>query len=157
MDNLNAIACEPCRSKKCKCDRKLPICSQCLLSPLSCRYAEGGKRGLPAAYMNSIEKRLQDTEAALYATLRALQDMDGLESLSLNVESGPKTESRPRRSKAEKQKEWMQRPLQTSEDILTWFRDEQQRPSTHSARKDAKVTGEATAAYVKTKHQQAFV
>lgn len=95
--------------------------------------------------MTSIEKRLQQTEAALYASLRALQEMDGLQSLSLNAEGASKTESRPQRSKAEKQKEWMQRPLRTSQDVLTWFRDEQEQPSTHSTRQDARLTGEATA------------
>jgi len=97
--------------------------------------------------MTSIEKRLQDTEAALYAALRTLHEMDGLRSLALNTDGAFKTESKPQRSKAEKQREWMQRPLQTSEDILAWFRDEQQ-PSTHSTRQDAKLAGEATASTI---------
>ncbi|KAB8207317.1 hypothetical protein BDV34DRAFT_192070 [Aspergillus parasiticus] len=43
----NSISCEPCRQKKCKCDRLLPICTQCATTPSSqskCIYPESGKR-----------------------------------------------------------------------------------------------------------------
>ncbi|KAB8221171.1 hypothetical protein BDV33DRAFT_170838 [Aspergillus novoparasiticus] len=43
----NPISCEPCRQKKCKCDRLLPICTQCATTPSSqsrCIYPESGKR-----------------------------------------------------------------------------------------------------------------
>ncbi|KAE8145760.1 hypothetical protein BDV25DRAFT_62395 [Aspergillus avenaceus] len=42
----NPISCEPCRQKKCKCDRLLPICTQCTSTSTQnkCVYPESGKR-----------------------------------------------------------------------------------------------------------------
>ncbi|KAH7083353.1 Alpha/Beta hydrolase protein [Paraphoma chrysanthemicola] len=98
-----------------------PLCSQCHSSPSLCRYQEGGKRGLPAAYMISLEHRLRDTENALYASLRALQQQGNqtLSSLEAAIEDSPVVQIP--RSKAEKQREWEQFPLQTGEDLATWF------------------------------------
>jgi hypothetical protein len=103
-----------------------PTCSQCQISPLLCRYSEGGRRGLPVAYMTSLEARLQDTEAALFAALSTLQEIDSVHSVSLKTDGSSMQCSKPQRSKVEKQKDWKRRPLQTREDIITWFHDEQQ-------------------------------
>jgi hypothetical protein len=92
-----------------------------------CRYQEGGKRGLPIAYMASLETRLQDTEAALYSTLRALHDQRGITSEPLEIETDALPTQNHLRSKAEKQHDWKQRPLRTSENIVAWFGGEQQR------------------------------
>jgi hypothetical protein len=136
-DDLNPIACESCRSKKCKCDRKLfvltqtsplyiadshsPSCSQCQSSPGLCRYQEGGKRGLPAAYMIRLESRLRDTENALYASLRTLWKESNQSSPSLHLMVADLMVPRSQPSKAEKQREWEQSPLRTGEDIVAWF------------------------------------
>jgi hypothetical protein len=135
---LNPIACEPCRSKKCKCDRKLfvpilatthprpdsrrPTCSQCQSAQL-CRYQEGGKRGLPVAYMTSLENRLQETEAALLAAVNALQGRGGVDAIDFCAADEV---SKVQRSKAEKQKEWKRLPLRTVEDLVAWSVEKQQ-------------------------------
>ncbi|KAH7092916.1 Alpha/Beta hydrolase protein [Paraphoma chrysanthemicola] len=104
----------------------LPICSQCQSSPSLCRYQEGGKRGLPAAYMISLENRLRHTENALYASLGALQQQgtQSLTSLEAAIEDPPVLQIP--RSKAEKQREWEQFPLRTGEDLATWFEQMEQ-------------------------------
>jgi hypothetical protein len=134
--NLNPIACEPCRSKKCKCDRTLyvqstlsnhrpnlhrPACSQCH-SPGLCRYQEGGKRGLPVAYMTSLENRLQETEAALLAAMNALRDRGGIGAIEVPVDGGEKTSC----SKAEKQQRWKRWPLRSGEDLVAWCVEKEQ-------------------------------
>jgi hypothetical protein len=142
QERLNAIACENCRSKKCKCDRKLfvlsiptthtipakdlasPICSQCQSSSLPCQYQEGGKRGLPATYITALEKRLAETETALYASLIALQELNGKQLLDCNLPS-TSTPTRPR-SKAEKLEDWKRLPLQNSEQLNAWLQAQQQ-------------------------------
>jgi hypothetical protein len=97
-----------------------------------CRYQEGGKRGLPVAYMTSLETRLVDTEAALYATLCALHDQRGITSESIDIETAVLPNRKYTRSKADKQHEWKQRPLRTSENIATWFVDEQRHTSSNN-------------------------
>jgi hypothetical protein len=92
---------------------------------LSCRYQEGGKRGLPVLYMTSLENRLHDTEAALYSTLSALRG-HGIDDFKGPVSAGNMYPAeRPQRSKAEKQAEWKQQPLRTKEDLLAWFQERQ--------------------------------
>ncbi|KAF2830535.1 hypothetical protein CC86DRAFT_162669 [Ophiobolus disseminans] len=125
--DFNPIACETCRSKKCKCDRKLPSCSQCQMSSLACRYQEGGKRGLPAAYMTSLETRLHDTERTLYAAVRALHANDGIASVLAFLDADIPTYPITPRSKVDKQSEWKRRPLQTSKDLVVWFEEQHQR------------------------------
>ncbi|CAO2655831.1 Nn.00g046340.m01.CDS01 [Neocucurbitaria sp. VM-36] len=99
-----------------------PICSQCQDFSLLCRYQEGGKRGLPAAYITSLERRLQETEIALSATLFSLQEVKGFEFLERNMISARSVPGRAR-SKAEKQNEWKRLPLQNSEHLAAWLRD----------------------------------
>jgi len=118
---LNAIACENCRSKKCKCDRKIPICTQCRTSSLPCHYQEGGKRGLPAAYITALEKRLADTEAALSASLIALQTQNVTRLTDGHLSVAISQASQPQRSKAEKLEEWKRLPLQTDEQLAAWL------------------------------------
>ncbi|KAF2844898.1 hypothetical protein T440DRAFT_300038 [Plenodomus tracheiphilus IPT5] len=138
MVDLNAIACENCRSKKCKCDRMLfgnhyptglflnltplsPSCAQCQTSSLVCRYQEGGKRGLPAAYIQSLEQRLAETEAALSASLCALQHKNDLGLTDTYFSNAAAYTSSRDLSKAEKQNEWRQLPLRTGDDLITWL------------------------------------
>jgi hypothetical protein len=75
--------------------------------------------------MTSLETRLHDTEAALYATLRALHHQRSITSGPIDVETVALPGRRFPRSKADKQHEWKQRPLRTSENIAAWFADEQ--------------------------------
>jgi hypothetical protein len=77
--------------------------------------------------MTSLENRLQDTEAALFTTLHALETQGNgdLSSLSFNSNGNVNCamSPRPSRSKLEKQNEWRQQPLQKSEDLIAWFEE----------------------------------
>jgi hypothetical protein len=78
--------------------------------------------------MTSLENRLQDTEAALYAALKTLHERDGHIGLAnWPAESISPALSTPQRSKAEKQHEWKRQQLQTGEDLVAWFAEKQQR------------------------------
>ena len=98
-----------------------PSCSQCLLSSLTCRYQEGGKRGLPVAYINSLERRLRETESALYAAMLALEEQDSIKSSNM----GCLNTSREL-SKSERQDDWKRLPIQTPEQLAIWFQEKQQ-------------------------------
>jgi hypothetical protein len=77
--------------------------------------------------MTSVEKRLQNTEAALYVALNALHERDGgIGSISLPADGNTLTTSTPQRSKTEKQHEWKRLQLQTGEDLVAWFLEKQQ-------------------------------
>jgi hypothetical protein len=106
----------PSRLAKTLCS---PTCLQCQNSLLLCQYQEGGKRGLPAAYIAALEMRLAETETALSTSLIALQELDGLQLLGHDLR-GRSTSTR-QRSKAEKVEEWRQLPLQTSEQLKAWL------------------------------------
>ncbi|KAF1922565.1 uncharacterized protein M421DRAFT_48328, partial [Didymella exigua CBS 183.55] len=114
------IACDNCRSKKCRCDRRVPSCSQCRASSFICRYQEGGRRGLPIAYINSLERRLRETESALYATLLAHNEQD-IKASNFGLLKPPRE-----LSKTERQDDWKRLPLQTPEQLATWFHEKQQ-------------------------------
>lgn len=98
-----------------------PSCSQCRASSLICRYQEGGKRGLPIAYINSLEKRLRETESALYATMLALDEHNSIKAGNLSLFKAPRE-----LSKTERQDDWKRLPLQTPEQLAIWFKEKQQ-------------------------------
>lgn len=102
-----------------------PTCSQCYTSPLSCHYQEGGKRGLPAAYMAGLEDRLQETEIALHAALRAIHDQTGVAIMSTHLDIARKSAPAFQYTKSEKQKSWRRQPLLTSEDLSAWLQERQ--------------------------------
>lgn len=86
-----------------------------------CRYQEGGKRGLPIAYISNLEKRLRETESALYATLLALNEHDNIKASSIGLLKSPRE-----LSKTERQDDWRRLPLQTPEQLAVWFEEKQQ-------------------------------
>ncbi|KAL4941629.1 hypothetical protein BDV06DRAFT_177827 [Aspergillus oleicola] len=112
-ERQNPIACEPCRQKKCKCDRILPFCSQCSESA-RCVYPESGKRGLPQGYITHLENRLAATERALYSTYAYLRTISP-RSFSI-VES-----SQPNTSRTAAVNEWSRLPLRNPDDLELWF------------------------------------
>ncbi|PSN68639.1 hypothetical protein BS50DRAFT_586082 [Corynespora cassiicola Philippines] len=132
MDELHPIACEHCRSKKCRCDRKLPSCSQCQAALLSCRYVEGGKRGIPAAYITALEARLQETENALYATLATLDERGGIHCTTMPSGQAKLTSEWNKLSKKEKQRFWERRPLLTNDQLIKWFRERRQQEGSNA-------------------------
>ena len=99
-----------------------PQCSACEALVLECRYAEGGRRGIPAAYIQSLEDRLAETEAALLTALAAIDSMHdegtGMSQLLMEFPDPISRES----SKIEKQDEWKRLPLQSAEQLQTWFK-----------------------------------
>ncbi|KAF4903855.1 Depudecin biosynthesis cluster-specific transcription activator DEP6 [Colletotrichum viniferum] len=115
------IACESCRQRKRRCDRKLPFCLQCSHEPGRCQYPEQSKRGIPNGYLNKLETRLAETEAALFRVLSG-----ALDSHTYDAASSPALLSQaawtPRQNKVDRVKEWESLPLQTPTDIQAWFR-----------------------------------
>jgi hypothetical protein len=105
-------------------DVSSPTCSQCQSSSLPCQYQEGGKRGLPAAYIAALEKRLAETETALYANLIALQELNGKQLPDRDLAGA--TISTRHRSKAERLEEWKRLPLQTGKQLDAWLQAQQQ-------------------------------
>ncbi|KAI8264272.1 Depudecin biosynthesis cluster-specific transcription activator DEP6 [Colletotrichum sp. SAR 10_77] len=115
------IACESCRQRKRRCDRKLPFCLQCSHEPGRCQYPEQSKRGIPNGYLNKLETRLAETEAALFRVLSGTMD-----SQTYDAASSPALLSQaawtPRQNKVDRVKEWESLPLQTPNDVQAWFR-----------------------------------
>ncbi|EQB51250.1 hypothetical protein CGLO_09219 [Colletotrichum gloeosporioides Cg-14] len=115
------IACESCRQRKRRCDRKLPFCLQCSHEPGRCQYPEQSKRGIPNGYLNKLETRLAETEAALFRVLSGTMD-----SQTYDAASSPALLSQaawtPRQNKVDRVKEWESLPLQTPTDVQAWFR-----------------------------------
>ncbi|KAF5521098.1 Depudecin biosynthesis cluster-specific transcription activator DEP6 [Colletotrichum aenigma] len=115
------IACESCRQRKRRCDRKLPFCLQCSHEPGRCQYPEQSKRGIPNGYLNKLETRLAETEAALFRVLSGTMD-----SQAYDAASSPALLSQaawtPRQNKVDRVKEWESLPLQTPTDVQAWFR-----------------------------------
>ncbi|EED15949.1 hypothetical protein TSTA_010650 [Talaromyces stipitatus ATCC 10500] len=118
---LHPIACEPCRQKKCKCDREIPVCSQCLGEPSKCNYPESGKRGLPLGYITQLEQRLAVTELALFEALATLHSL-GHDETGL-VKASVKSGIESRQGKQSLMEEWRKLPLRDglTEDIETWW------------------------------------
>ncbi|KAF6803577.1 C6 finger domain-containing protein [Colletotrichum sojae] len=117
------IACESCRQRKRRCDRKLPFCLQCSHEPGRCQYPEQSKRGIPNGYLNKLETRLAETEAALFRALSGT--LDG-QAPGFDSASSPALLSQPawtpRQNKVDRVKEWESLPLQTPSDLQAWFR-----------------------------------
>ncbi|KAK7444912.1 hypothetical protein Landi51_08270 [Colletotrichum acutatum] len=109
------IACESCRQRKRRCDRKFH-------EPGRCQYPEQSKRGIPNGYLNKLETRLAETEAALFRVLSgALDHAQGFDSAS-SPALLPQAAWTPRQNKVDRVKEWDSLPLQTPDDIQAWYR-----------------------------------
>lgn len=109
---INAVACESCRTRKCKCDRLLPACTQCSSNSAKCTYPELHKRGFPEGYMSGIEQRLIDTETAL------LQALSSSPIPAVVIHRFAKAGSAA--TKANRMKEWQDLPLTTAADRQKW-------------------------------------
>ncbi|KAH8879779.1 hypothetical protein GQ53DRAFT_23883 [Thozetella sp. PMI_491] len=113
------IACEACRQRKRKCDRLIPVCTQCTDTPSRCKYPSPNKRGIPVGYVSRLERRLAETEAALYRAL--LRNGHN----SLDVTESPDGVKWPdqtsHRSKDDLMHEWDRLPLDSAPGVLTWY------------------------------------
>ncbi|KAI9903733.1 hypothetical protein N3K66_000262 [Trichothecium roseum] len=115
----NNIACESCRTKKRRCDRSLPVCLQCANDPSSCHYPEENKRGLPSGYVNKLEARLAETEAALYQVLGQRQQQYDAHPVPAPALASA---APPGQNKADRVREWECFPLQSDLDVRAWYR-----------------------------------
>ncbi|KAF3809734.1 hypothetical protein GCG54_00005275 [Colletotrichum gloeosporioides] len=117
------IACESCRQRKRRTltHPRRPFCLQCSHEPGRCQYPEQSKRGIPNGYLNKLETRLAETEAALFRVLSGTTD-----SQTYDAASSPALLSQaawtPRQNKVDRVKEWESLPLQTPTDVQAWFR-----------------------------------
>ncbi|EFQ27340.1 uncharacterized protein GLRG_01835 [Colletotrichum graminicola M1.001] len=78
-------------------------------------------RGIPNGYLNKLETRLAETEAALFRALSGVLDSPGSGSASSPVLL-PQAAWTPRQNKVDRVKEWELLPLQTPNEIEAWFR-----------------------------------
>ncbi|OBT77058.1 hypothetical protein VF21_02877 [Pseudogymnoascus sp. 05NY08] len=102
---LNPIACELCRTKKCKCDRKI---------------------GIPSGYISSLEERLIETEIALF---------EALSFINIHFHQGGNTQFEPSQyhdaftnhstalSKQAKVEEWKRLPLMFEDQQKAWLQE----------------------------------
>ncbi|OJJ49475.1 hypothetical protein ASPZODRAFT_129955 [Penicilliopsis zonata CBS 506.65] len=115
---LSPIACELCRRRKCKCDRNLPFCKQCVGEPSKCTYPESGKRGLPQGYLNQLELRLADTELALFEALSTLRSINTTTTL---VKVSRKCGAGSTEQKSTRTREWSRLPLDGWPNLERWW------------------------------------
>ena len=120
---MNTVACEYCRAKKCKCDKRLPACTQCIVASTPCRYPEVSKRGFPPGYISALEKRLLESELALFDALTTIRS--GTESGE--IQSSQVSHLLERRNahgiKAANIAEWKSLPLVTPQQRWHWLHE----------------------------------
>ncbi|KAF2108172.1 hypothetical protein BDV96DRAFT_672276 [Lophiotrema nucula] len=97
-----------------------------VISQAQCRYPEGGKRGIPAAYITSLEQRLLETEAALFAALAAVQRQDDDEPNSVDWPNPIMRTAWSGRTKIDRQEEWRQFPLESAQQLAAWYQAKRQ-------------------------------
>ncbi|KAK1593405.1 uncharacterized protein LY79DRAFT_589759 [Colletotrichum navitas] len=78
-------------------------------------------RGIPNGYLNKLETRLAETEAALFRALSGVLHSLGSGSAS-SPALLPQAAWTPRQNKVDRVKEWEHFPLQTPDEIQAWFR-----------------------------------
>lgn len=78
-------------------------------------------RGIPNGYLNKLETRLAETEAALFRVLSGALDSQALHSAS-SPALLPQAAWTPRQNKVDRVKEWDSLPLQTADEVQAWFR-----------------------------------
>ena len=123
--SFHDIACESCRRvKKCKCDRILPICSQCRASGTVCKYSEKGKTGQPSGYAANLERRLAETEAALFLSMSRENNSYQQQPDAMAVFRHFQSHSGGQR-KADKGTEWTRYRLLTDAGRQDWWYERQ--------------------------------
>ncbi|RDW67065.1 hypothetical protein BP5796_09814 [Coleophoma crateriformis] len=96
-----AGSCEPCKRKKCKCDRQL---------------------GIPTGYLNALEQRLTETEIALSHALWEIRNLRAPDSLVMPKPNPTAFTSRSDNvSKLTRLTEWKTFPLKSAQDVELWW------------------------------------
>ena len=76
-------------------------------------------RGLPSGYVNKLEARLADTEAALHHVLSQIQsDLRPLPEVPYTIPASISVGQ----NKSDRVKEWDRFPLQSTSDVQAWYR-----------------------------------
>ncbi|KAH6625551.1 hypothetical protein C7974DRAFT_396279 [Boeremia exigua] len=135
---FHPIACESCRNKKSKCSREIPICSQCTVTGVTCRYPQINKRGIPSGYVSLIEQRLHETEIFVLEVLSVLQELGASVEQRHRLSNNQRqllTDIAQKQLKSDKIEEWKSSPLGTDQQRQAWWtakRDCISRPDTSS-------------------------
>ncbi|KAK2039359.1 hypothetical protein LZ31DRAFT_476792 [Colletotrichum somersetense] len=77
-------------------------------------------RGIPNGYLNKLETRLAETEAALFMVLSGTLQTPG-SGLASSPPLLPQAAWKPRQNKVDRVREWELLPLQTPDEIQAWF------------------------------------
>lgn len=106
-----------------QCSRTLPTCAQCTSSGASCRYPNSNKRGIPTGYIAVLEKRLLETELALFESLCTLyRSQVPIEPYRSSLSQREAiADFSYKQSKSEKLEEWNRCSLGTDCDRLAWW------------------------------------
>ena len=80
-----------------------------------------GVRGLPLGYVNKLEARLVETEAALFHILKQKHGGDSEPSLS-DIPPALSSSISKSQNKAERLKEWERLPLRSMNEVHSWYR-----------------------------------
>ncbi|KAH6106686.1 hypothetical protein HBI69_178960 [Parastagonospora nodorum] len=117
------ISCEHCRTKKSRCDRELPTCTQCASSGIDCRYPPVNKRGIPSGYLSYIEQRLLDTEVVVFELLSAVYKSHvPIQPQRLSeAERQALADLSQKQAKSAKIEEWKRLPLDTDKHRHEWW------------------------------------
>ncbi|KAL4929440.1 Zn(II)2Cys6 transcription factor domain-containing protein [Aspergillus undulatus] len=83
-------ACNACRTRKQKCSGNRPKCIQCLEHRRNCDWPEQLKRGPAKGYIESLERRLHETESLLLGLLEQVSDSQLAEGIP-----SPQSQSSP--------------------------------------------------------------
>ncbi|KAL4922770.1 hypothetical protein BDW62DRAFT_2843 [Aspergillus aurantiobrunneus] len=117
-------ACNSCRLRKQKCSGNRPKCMQCLDHHRTCNWPEQLKRGPAKGYMETLERRLQETENLLLGLLEQVSDSQLSESIP-----HPTAQLRSGKRGSEY---WKLFPLRSVQEIRSW-QDDCQRPAPERA------------------------
>lgn len=79
-----------------------------------------GVRGLPLGYVNKLEARLAETEAALFHILKQKHGGDSEPSLSY-IPPALRSSISTGRNKTERLKEWERLPLRSMSEVHSWY------------------------------------
>ncbi|KAL3478057.1 hypothetical protein BJX99DRAFT_114064 [Aspergillus californicus] len=128
-------ACNSCRMRKQKvrtpssrtwlilqCSGNRPTCIQCLEHRRTCNWPEQLKRGPAKGYIETLEHRLQQTEALLLGLLSQVSDSQLADSAVIPHEPSATEQLRPGK-RGTGSEYWKRFPLGSVEEIRSWQRD----------------------------------
>ncbi|KAF4485250.1 putative transcriptional regulatory protein [Colletotrichum fructicola Nara gc5] len=121
-------ACLACRAKKHKCSGERPRCAQCGINNLVCQWPEPRKRGPPKHYINTMEKRLLETENVLCALLSQCSEAQLNSALTELRMPNSGNEKDTRAAEVARRERfgpvyWAKFPLNSAQEIQRWAED----------------------------------